>query len=229
MIRSNEQQSKAIKIMSRSSVLTICFSLYILSIVWQSNNNNHNVNAQSNSVPKPKILPKDPLYMTEMDVERLYEQWEDTDDDKLPPDELPQHKRPKPQISESMLTGDGAIKNPEMMMKMSKKGKTLMTFVTVDGKPSKKETEILTERWQVGLTNNHLRCERFVIADDRAIFVFEDGSLAFEAVDFLTSQPELKEYSIDNRPYPGKAYQRRKAAENKANNEKKSATPRSDL
>lgn len=154
-------------------------------------------------------LPKNPLDITELDAERLFDQWEESDDVKLPTDELPAHKRqPQVKLPESMDNID-----PSILMKMSKKGKTAMAFVTVDGTPTKQETEMLTERWQVGLTNNHMRCERFVIDTNRAIFVFEDGSLAYEAVDYLTSQPELKEYSIDNQPFKGKGYQKRQIRE----------------
>lgn len=167
--------------------------------------NNHDIKTPAKD--KHKKLPKDPLYITDVDIENLYDQWEDSDEDVLPPDELPPHKRPPPKshITDDLLQDD-LLKDPEKLMRASKKGKTVMAFVTVANNPSKEETEILTQRWQVGLTNNHMKCERFVISDDRAIFVFEDGSLAFEAKDFLTSQPELKEYTIDNRSWHGKGY-----------------------
>lgn len=156
-----------------------------------------------------KVLPKDPLFITDVDLEHLYDQWEDSDEDKLPPDELPAHKRP-PQQPNIQLPKDGdtseLFKDPEKLMMASKKGKTVMAFVSVANNPTKQETEKLTERWQVGLTNNHMKCERFVIADDRAIFVFEDGSLAFEAKNFFLDQPELKDYSIDNKVWQGKGY-----------------------
>lgn len=156
---------------------------------------------------KKKILPKDPLYITDVDLEHLYDEWEDKDDEKLPTDELPAHKRPPPKFT---IPAEGVendlFKDPEKLMRNSKKGKTLMAFVTVADNPSKEETEELTQRWQVGLNNNHMKCQRFVVADNKAIFVFEDGSLAYEAKDFLLEQPELQEYSIDNRVWQGKGY-----------------------
>lgn len=155
--------------------------------------------AKTSKTTKKHKLPKDPLFMTEIDLEHLYDEWEESDDEPLPPDELPPHTRPIPRPNEEIM-----IKDPEALMRASKKGKTVMAFVTVANNPTKEETETLTQRWQVGLTNNHMKCERFVIADDRAIFVFEDGSLAFEAKDYLIDQPELKEYSIDNRSWHGK-------------------------
>lgn len=167
-----------------------------------------NANGDELKAGKKKKLPKDPLYITDVDLENLYDEWEDADDDKLPPDELPPHKRPPPKMNlpTNGGAGDDLFKDPEKLMRASKKGKTVMAFVTVANKPTKEETETLTQRWQVGLTNNHMKCERFVVADDRAIFVFEDGSLAFEAKDFFVEQPELKEYSIDNRVWHGKGY-----------------------
>lgn len=161
--------------------------------------------SEAENEPKPtkRKLPEDPLYITDVDLENLYDQWEDADDEKLPPDELPPHKRPMPKFS---LPDKGALNDPEKLMIASKKGKTVMAFVTIANNPTKQETEELTQRWQVGLTNSHMKCERYVIADNRAIFVFEDGILAFEAKDFFLEQPELKEYSIDNKTWQGKGY-----------------------
>lgn len=153
-----------------------------------------------------KRLPKDPLYITDMDLENLYDQWEESDDEPLPPDELPAHKRQGMKYSTDGQNMDDLFKDPEKLMRASKKGKTVMAFATVANNPTKEETEMLTQRWQVGLTNSHMKCERFVISDDRAIFVFEDGSLAFEAKDYFLEQPELKEYAIDNKVWQGKGY-----------------------
>lgn len=182
--------------------------LFIVNLLWHvasadSNNKNNN-----DSAKKKKKLPKDPLYITDVDLENLYDEWEESDDEKLPPDELPPHKRPPPPMSipkEGDINND-LFKDPQKLLMASKKGKTVMAFVTVANNPSKEDTELLTQRWQVGLTNMHMKCERFVVSDDRAIFVFEDGLLAFEAKEYLLSQPELKEYSIDNQSWQGKGY-----------------------
>ena len=45
-------------------------------------------------------------------------------------DELPQWKRPKPQIDLSSIDPN----DPEAMLKMTKKGQSLMMFATVSGK-----------------------------------------------------------------------------------------------
>lgn len=152
---------------------------------------------------KKKKLPKDPLFITDLDLENLFDEWEESDDVKLPLDELPAYKRPPPPVNN---LGDDIFKDPQKLLMASKKGKTVMAFVTVSNNPTKEDTDMLTQRWQVGLTNMHMKCERFVISDDRAIFVFEDGSLAYEAKSYLLDQPELKEYSIDNQTWQGKGY-----------------------
>ena len=44
-------------------------------------------------------------------------------------DELPEWKRPKPQIDLSQLDAN----DPESMLKLTKKGQTLMLFATISG------------------------------------------------------------------------------------------------
>lgn len=77
---------------------------------------------------KPDWAKKDIRDYNDADLERLYDQWEE-DDDPLEPDELPEHLRPSPKIDMSQV--DPA--NPESILKLSKKGKMLMTFVSVSG------------------------------------------------------------------------------------------------
>lgn len=50
--------------------------------------------------------------------------------------------------------------NPENLLKLTKKGRTLMAFVSVNGNPTKDETEQLTKLWQGSLWNNHIQAER---------------------------------------------------------------------
>lgn len=194
------------------ALLTCYFVIVVVchNLSYASNEQNKekdgaiNTNHQEPAVSK--MLPKDKSFMTELDLEHLYEQWEESDDEKLPPDELEPHKRPPPQVKLPISQDGKPLGSPEELMMASKKGKTVMAFVTVANNPTREDTELFTQRWQVGLTNAHMKCERFVVADDRAIFVFEDGSLAYEAKKYLLEQPELKEYSIDNRVWQGKGY-----------------------
>lgn len=148
---------------------------------------------------KPDWAKKDIRDYNDADLERLYDQWEE-DDDPLEPDELPEHLRPSPKIDMSQV--DPA--NPESILKLSKKGKMLMTFVSVSGNPTKQETEEITSIWQTSLMNNHISVDRFLIGDNRAIFSFKDGSQAWEAKDFLVEQERLESVVIENKPYPGK-------------------------
>lgn len=43
-----------------------------------------------------------------------------------------------------------------------------------------------------------------MVEDDRAIFLFKDGSQAFAAKDFLIEQERCESISIESKVYPGK-------------------------
>ena len=43
-----------------------------------------------------------------------------------------------------------------------------------------------------------------MVDEKRAIFMFKDGSMAWDAKDFLIEQEELLECTLENRPYYGK-------------------------
>lgn len=45
---------------------------------------------------------------------------------------------------------------------------------------------------------------RYLVADDRSIFLFKDGSQAWDAKEFLIEQERCKEVVIENKPYYGK-------------------------
>lgn len=69
---------------------------------------------------------------------------------------MPEHLRPMPKIDMSQLDPN----DPEGMLQATKKGRTLMTFVSVRGKPTKEETEQITKLWQTSLWNSHIQAER---------------------------------------------------------------------
>lgn len=50
--------------------------------------------------------------------------------------------------------------NPENLLKASKKGRTVMTFVTVSGNPSRSESEEITKVWQTSLWNANIQAEK---------------------------------------------------------------------
>ena len=49
---------------------------------------------------------------------------------------------------------------PEELLKMSKKGRTLMVFATVSGDPGEKETEEISGLWQGSLFNANYDLQR---------------------------------------------------------------------
>lgn len=147
---------------------------------------------------KPEWAKKDIRDYSEADLERLLDQWEE-DEEPLEADELPEHLRPQPKLDFSNLD----TKNPEDLLKVSKKGRTLMTFVSVTGNPTRDEAEEITKLWQTSLWNNHIQAERYMVDDNRAIFLFKDGAQAWEAKDFLVDQERCKGVTIENKEYPG--------------------------
>lgn|ERR1712135_82667 len=153
---------------------------------------------KSKDEEKPAWAKKDIRDYTDADLERLLDQW-DEDEEPLPEDELPEHLRSSPPIDFSKVDPS----NPEDIMRLSKKGKTLMTFVQVSGQPTRNEAEELTKLWQSSLWNNHIQAEKFMVDDNRAIFMFRDGSQAWEAKNFLIEQERCESVTIENKVYPG--------------------------
>ncbi|XP_054168462.1 LDLR chaperone boca-like [Oppia nitens] len=166
-----------------------CFLLSMRSVMCK----------KSRDGSKPDWAKKDIRDYNDADIERLYDQWEE-DEELLENDELPEHLREAPKLD--MSSAD--LSNPESLLKISKKGKTLMTFVTVRGDSSREETERVTALWQTSLQNSHIIAERFIIADNRAIFMFKDGTQAWDAKDFFIEQELCEEVTIENKPYYGK-------------------------
>jgi len=148
---------------------------------------------------KPAWAKKNIRDYSDADMERLFDQWEEGDEP-LEEDELPEHLRKPAKIDLSGIDPS----NPESILKLSKKGKTLMVFVTVAGNPKRTELEEITTLWQSSLMNNHIQTDRFVIDDSRAIFMFKDGAQAWEAKDFLVEQKDCAEVVIENKSYYGK-------------------------
>ena len=145
-----------------------------------------------------KKKKKDIRDYSEADLERLYQQWADEDDE----DEDDEFRMKKPP-NDGFAEFDPSKMRPEEIMKMSKKGKTLMIFAQLKGKPDKSDTEKITTRWQQGLLNGNIQTERYLVSDDRVIFMTKDGSYAWEIKDYLIQQPECLEVSFDNQKFPG--------------------------
>ena len=90
---------------------------------------------------------------------------------------------------------------PEDMIKQAKKGQPVMMFVGIVD-PSGKQvtrafTDKLTKLWQSALYNNHIEAQVFIVEDNRVVFMVSEGSLAFEARDFLVKQEEVSDISLE--------------------------------
>ncbi|OZC06006.1 hypothetical protein X798_07011 [Onchocerca flexuosa] len=149
------------------------------------------------------------------DLEKLYDQWEENDDDELEEDELPPYKRKTQQPDFDKIMKQAGT--PEELMMLSKKGQSVMMFVGIGDVNGKRAEKTYTERWigvwQNSLFNNHIDVQTFTIDDNRAIFMFTDGSKAWEGKDFLLKQPQVSEVSLEGRQYPGPAFKKEKKEE----------------
>ncbi|KYN05188.1 PREDICTED: LDLR chaperone boca [Cyphomyrmex costatus] len=139
---------------------------------------------------------KDMMFLTDAEAERLLEQWE-ANDDPLEPDELPEHLRPAPKIDVSKLD----IKNPESMLKVTKKGKGVMMFIDLQPNISEEQADVMTRIWQTGLQNHHITIERYPIENKRYIFMFHDGAHAIEGKNYLLQHSEVAFITIDGQSY----------------------------
>ncbi|XP_026565515.1 LRP chaperone MESD [Pseudonaja textilis] len=147
---------------------------------------------------KPGKKKKDIRDYNDADMARLLEQWEEDDD--IEEGDLPEHKRQSAPIDFSKIDPG----KPESLLKMTKKGKTLMMFVTVSGEPTEKETEEVTNLWQGSLFNANYDVQRFIVGSNRAIFMLRDGSYAWEVKDFLVNQERCEDVTLEGQVYPGK-------------------------
>ncbi|XP_051575457.1 LRP chaperone MESD-like [Myxocyprinus asiaticus] len=152
---------------------------------------------------------KDIRDYNDADMARLLEEWEKDDD--IEEGDLPEHKRSPPPIDFSKIDAS----KPEELLKMSKKGKTLMVFASVSGNPTEKETEEITSLWQGSLFNANFDVQRFVVGSNRVIFMLRDGSYAWEIKDFLVAQNRCEDVTVEGQVYPGKAAKKDGKEQNK--------------
>uniref|UniRef100_A0A8D2M1T6 LRP chaperone MESD n=1 Tax=Zonotrichia albicollis TaxID=44394 RepID=A0A8D2M1T6_ZONAL len=137
-------------------------------------------------------------------------------DDDIEEGDLPEHKRPPAPIDFSKIDPG----KPESILKLTKKGKTLMMFVTVSGDPTEKETEEITSLWQGSLFNANYDVQRFIVGSNRAIFMLRDGGYAWEIKDFLISQERCADVTLEGQVYPGKGADGSEKVKNKTKPEK---------
>uniref|UniRef100_A0A8C5LJK6 LRP chaperone MESD n=1 Tax=Leptobrachium leishanense TaxID=445787 RepID=A0A8C5LJK6_9ANUR len=129
---------------------------------------------------------KDIRDYNDTNMPRLLEQWEEDDD--IEEGDLPEHQRFPPPVDFSKLD----LKKPESILQVTKKGKTLMIFVTVSGNPTEKETEEITSLWPGSLFIANYAIQRFI-----------DG-YAWEVKDFLVKQDRCVDVTLEGQVYPGK-------------------------
>ncbi|XP_043288100.1 LDLR chaperone boca [Venturia canescens] len=154
---------------------------------------------------------KDILDMTDADMERLLDQWEEGDDP-LEPDELPEHLRPAPKIDMTQLD----TSDPDNILRMTKQGKGVMMFVDVIPEKTPEEAEVIMKIWQGSLMNNHIIAERYPIDQKRSVFLFREGSQAVDAKQYLLEQPECKHITLE-----GQTFEPKRTAPNKEKDSKK--------
>lgn len=180
---------------------------------------------KSSDKDKPDWAKKDIRDYSDADLERLLEQW-DEDDEPIPSDELPDGhpKKPAPRLDLTNLD----LSSPDELMKASKRGKTVMMFVRIYGVSGKEEADQLSSVWQVGLQNNHIQAERFSIEEDRVLFMFREGSQAWEAKDYIIELEQCEDVMLEQQTYLGKYCQQcskedkeREAKKNKEKDKKK--------
>ncbi|XP_066886144.1 LRP chaperone MESD isoform X2 [Kogia breviceps] len=134
---------------ARAAVVLLCASelLLLLLLPLRAFAAEGPAETPGEATPPLRKKKKDIRDYNDADMARLLEQWEKDDD--IEEGDLPEHKRPSAPIDFSQIDPG----KPESILKMTKKGKTLMMFVTVSGSPTEKETEEITSLWQGSLFN----------------------------------------------------------------------------
>ena len=148
-------------------------------------------------------IGKSVMDMTEADMYKLLDQWDENDEDHDPNDL--DDDDPRREQAKTPLNFDPKLmkEDPMSLLKMSKKGKPLMMFANVAGNPSRRDTERITGLWQTSLHNAQLQVQRYVIADNRVLFHLQDGSKAWEIKDYLITLKDCEEVQFENQKFPG--------------------------
>ncbi|XP_017763502.1 PREDICTED: LDLR chaperone boca [Eufriesea mexicana] len=166
----------------------IIYSIFLLIYV--------NANSDIKSKKKKSWRDKDIRDMTDADLEHLLDQWEENEEP-LEPDELPEHLRPSPKIELSKLN----MSDSDNVLKVTKKGKSVMMFVDTNEDMSNEEADTIMQIWQTSLRNNHIVTERYPIDSKRSVFLFYEGSQAIDAKKYLLQQPELSHVTLEGHTF----------------------------
>lgn len=97
--------------------------------------------------------------------------------------------------------------SPEDVIAASKRGLPVMMFVSI-ANPSgaavtKQFSEKVSQFWQSSLFNNHIDVQVYPIEDSRILFMFKEGSQAFEARNFIIKQKECIEVTLEGKSMIG--------------------------
>lgn len=98
---------------------------------------------------------------------------------------------------------DGSI-DPQKLIKMTKKNQPVMIFVQMAAPTTRDETDKLSSRWAVGLLNGHIPTQRYIVNDDRVLYMIEEGSRAWDAKEYLVQQEECVDVTLEQVAYPCK-------------------------
>ncbi|CDW54129.1 MRP-S35 and Mesd domain containing protein [Trichuris trichiura] len=153
--------------------------------------------------PPPKN--KNPRDYTDKDIEGLFDQWEENDDESLDWDEIDGWKRP-PTLDLNLLK----VKNNEEASRILKKGRRMSMYVKFDPKLSRRQVDDVTNIWLIRFFNSHIQSQRRFVNDKEVEFLFFDGAQSWDAKKFIMEQDEVLELMLEGNKYPGKA---RKKAE----------------
>ncbi|KAM5171360.1 LRP chaperone MESD [Mantella aurantiaca] len=174
-----------VAVMAALSVRALCVCLLVILSLTRA-------------AEEEKKKKKDIRDYNDADMARLLEQWEADDD--IEEGDMPEHKRKPAPVDFAKLDPS----NPESILQMTKKGKTIMIFATVSGNPTEKETEEITSLWQGSLFNANYDIQRFLVGPNRVIFMLRDGGFAWEVKDFLVGQARCADVTLEGQVYPGK-------------------------
>jgi len=87
-------------------------------------------------------------------------------DEEMLPEDLPEHKRAKPQIDIENLD----LSDPLSVAAETKKGQTVLVFVDVRGDTTPEERDEITLLWEGMMINAHnIEAKRFPVADNRSV------------------------------------------------------------
>ena len=133
--------------------------------------------------------------LSDKDIDRIAEQWEEEDEE----DGSEGASSPS---SGPTGASDSTLDEDELL-KLSLADRPAMLRVTLAGQPrSRRETEDLTKRWQLGLLNANIPTERYYVNEQVVIYMTHQGERGVEVKNFLVKQPECDSVRVANQEYP---------------------------